>query len=81
MAASHNILSVADALKQSGMDTRQAHTCATQMHLIANAKDAVTHAEMEAMFWCFFAGTLAFTGLLATIVVTAIRYLPPAAGG
>ena len=37
--------------------------------------------RMVALFWRFFAGTVAFTSLLATLLVTASRYLPPAAGG
>ncbi|MYF70081.1 MAG: DUF1640 domain-containing protein [Proteobacteria bacterium] len=160
-----DILAVADALEQSGMDTRQAHACATQMHLVTHAREAVTRPEAEAfvntlraeiakaraelgaqiadvknefsaqiadvraefnahiadiraefnahiadinarldsqaaqtradmsamelrlekrmvaLFWRFFAGIVAFTSLLATVVLTVIRYLPPAAGG
>ena len=30
------------------MDTRQAHVCATQMHLVANARAAVTRPELAA---------------------------------
>ncbi|MYJ94967.1 MAG: hypothetical protein F4053_05050, partial [Proteobacteria bacterium] len=43
-----DILAVADALEQSGMDTRQAHACATQMHLVTHAREAVTRPEAEA---------------------------------
>lgn len=154
MHPSPDILAVADALEQSGMDTRQAHACATQMHLVAHAREAVTRPEVEAfvnmlraeiakakaelgaqiadvknefnaqfaeinarfdkqsnefnarfdsqaaqtradmsamelrlekrmvaLFWRFFGGMVVFTSLLATVVLTIIRYLPPAAGG
>ena len=154
MDPSPDILAVADALEQSGMDTRQAHACATQMHLVAHAREAVTRPEAEAfvntlraeiakaraelgaqiadvknefsaqiadvraefnaqiadinsrldsqaartradmsamelrlekrmvaLFWRFFAGMVAFTSLLATVVLTVSRYLPSAAGG
>ena len=153
MDPSPDILAVADALEQSGMDTRQAHACATQMHLVAHAREAVTRPEVEAfvnmlraeiakakaelgaqiadvknefsakfaeinvrferqsddfnarfdshaaqtradmsamelrlekrmvgLFWRFFAGMVAFMSLLATVVLTAIRYLSPVAG-
>ena len=43
-----DILAVAEALEESGMDTRQAHVCATQMHLVANAREAVTRPELAA---------------------------------
>ena len=48
MPASIDILAVAEALEESGMDTRQAHVCATQMHLVANAREAVTRPELDA---------------------------------
>ena len=48
MTASIDILAVAEALEESGMDTRQAHVCATQMHLVANAREAVTRPELDA---------------------------------
>ena len=48
MTASIDILAVAEALEESGMDTRQAHVCATQMHLVANAREAVTRPELSA---------------------------------
>ena len=47
MPASIDILAVAEALEESGMDTRQAHVCATQMHLVANAREAVTRPELD----------------------------------
>ena len=47
MTASIDILAVAEALEESGMDTRQAHVCATQMHLVANAGEAVTRPELD----------------------------------
>ncbi len=47
MTASIDILAVAEALEESGMDTRQAHVCATQMHLVANAREAVTRPELD----------------------------------
>ena len=48
VTASIDILAVAEALEESGMDTRQAHVCATQMHLVANARKAVTRPELTA---------------------------------
>ncbi len=48
MGASIDILAVAEALEESGMDTRQAHVCATQMHLVANALEAVMRPELDA---------------------------------
>ncbi len=48
MTASIDIRAVAETLEESGMDTRQAHVCATQMHLVANAREAVTRPELDA---------------------------------
>ena len=48
MAVAFDTLSAAEALEQSGMDTRQARVCAAQMNLAARAGEPVTHEQFEA---------------------------------
>ncbi len=48
MDKAFNPLAAAEALEQSGMDTRQARACAEQMHLAALAGAPVTRPELAA---------------------------------
>ena len=48
MAVAFDTLSAAEALEQSGMDTRQARVCAVQMKLAAQAGDPVTREQFDA---------------------------------
>ncbi len=48
MTVAFDTLSAAEALEQSGMDTRQARVCAVQMKLAAQAGDPVTREQFEA---------------------------------
>ena len=103
MVAAFDTLAAAEALEQSGMDTRQARACAAQMNLASQAGEPVTRAEldtalaelktelveriaktevrlterMSAYLWRLFGGLVALAGL----IVAALRYLPPPAGG
>ena len=48
MTVAFDTLSAAEALEQSGMDTRQARVCAAQMSLAAQAGEPVTREQFEA---------------------------------
>ena len=47
MVAAFDTLAAAEALEQSGMDTRQARACAAQMNLASQAGEPVTRAELD----------------------------------
>ena len=67
--------------KQSDEFNARFDSYAAEMRADMSAMELRLEKRMVALFWRLFVGTVAFTSLLATLLVTASRYLPPVAGG